>query len=77
MENKPTIREEFFERWGGVELDGLEAEVADWWLNKIKEVVGEEVYIPENISQSGKTDLMARNHERQRILKEFGLTANK
>lgn len=84
MENKPTIREEFIERYlclYDTDMSGfgtnLIDEIADWWLNKIKEVVGEEetnifgfrnkYTTPQNNKRVGRNEL------RQRILKEFGI----
>lgn len=87
MENKPTIREKWIEfalkckddaRNGGGG-DGRSGEVAllnkfaDFFLNKIKEVVGE-VDVPYEKMTEGQIGWFnGRNDERQRILKEFGI----
>lgn len=89
MENKPTIREAYFEKFPTllVPLEGADTkymylfeqvkfEVYDFFLNKIKEVVGSEELctcsdlpqIPHRHQSNEKI-----NQERQRILKEFGI----
>lgn len=89
MENKPTIREEWIEfalkckdeARNGSGGDGRSGEIAvlnrfaDFFLNKIKEVVGTDVPIQTNNGM--EVELKWANHvvnfERQRILKEFGI----
>ena len=74
--DKPTIREEYLE-WTCIEkeYESTESEQTDWWLNKIKEVVGTDVPIQTNNGM--EVELKWANHvvnfERQRILKEFGI----
>lgn len=76
-DTQSTIREKFDEDWKNGYIPNVETHreskpVADYWLNKIKEVVGsiEKIYEKEAYDRAIHLGI---NLERQRILKEFGI----
>lgn len=85
MENKPTIREEFIDKYlclYDTDMSGfgtnLIDEIADWWLNKIKEVVENWEYqytnYPTMMATKKATErgYLAREIKAD-LLKEFGI----